>query len=125
MAGPTRKVSLASPRASTRRSDAESAKETILGHRRLTKDFRQAAVSDATLKLHLPESILRGHESLSKEGVMFVISPDVGNTPMFAADVNGLLQSGHVQSRSDISKGCLQIGVGDATGHSPSRANGY
>ena len=73
--------------------------------------------------VHMPEPILRGHESLRKEGVMFVVGPDVGNTPGIPAYVNGLLQPRQVQSGGDIGECGLQVGVRDATGHNPSRAN--
>jgi hypothetical protein len=48
--------------------------------------------------VHVPEPILRSHESLREEGVMFVLGPDMGNTPGIPAYVNVLLQARQVQS---------------------------
>jgi hypothetical protein len=71
----------------------------------------------------MPEPILCGHEALRKEGVVFVVGPDVGNTPGIPAYVNGLPQPGQVQNGGDIGECGLQVGVCDATGHNPSMAN--
>jgi hypothetical protein len=73
--------------------------------------------------VHMPEPILRSHESLREEGVVFVVGPDVGNAPGIPAYIHRLLQPRHVQSGGDIGECGLQVGVGDATGHNPSRAN--
>ena len=71
----------------------------------------------------MPEPILRGHESLREEGVVFVVGPDVGNTPGIPAYFNRLLQPRQAQRGGDIGECGLQVGVGDTTGHNPSRAN--
>ena len=42
--------------------------------------------------VHMPEPILRGHESLGEEGIVFGLGPDMGNTPGIPTYIHRLLQ---------------------------------
>src|ERR1051325_1816287 len=53
------------PRLAGGAAEADSPQKTILLNRRQAEDLRQASVADATLKLHLPQTILRVRVSQS------------------------------------------------------------
>src|SRR5205807_7939940 len=74
------------PGGARRAAEPYCAKKTILWDSRRAEDLGQAAVADAALKLHLPETILRVDVAEAEERVTFLAGEDVRNRVAIADD---------------------------------------
>ena len=59
------------------------------------EDLGEASFVPAPPHLHLPEPVLGGHVALSEEEVMGVPGVDVGDSPLVAENLHGVLQPRH------------------------------
>ncbi len=93
--------------------EPQRTQEDIGLERRLAEELRQSAASDAPLELHLPEAVLRVHESVCEVEVLDRPGVDVGYAEAVADDFHGILEAGDPQRPPGFGKGTS--GQEDAT----------
>ena len=88
------------PRAARGAAEADRPQESVLRDGGRAEDFRQPAVSDAPLELHLPEAILRVDVAEAEQPVELVRGEDVRDRVGVAHDVDGAVSPATVASAS-------------------------
>ena len=101
--------------------EADGAKEAILVNSGGAENLRKAAVADAALELHLPQPVLRVHESQAEQRVGHGRRENMRNGVGVTNDVDGRRRPAHRQLAVDVRKRPAHVHVPARAGNRQAR----